>query len=99
LISINDNFTRLKYWGFNENKVGVSNKSSQEPDEWLLKLIVALSRDIIVLEILLSVECDLLGLDLSVLNIDFVSNQDNRNVLTDSDEILIPLGNILVSNS
>ena len=77
----------MKDWGFNEDQVGVSNKSSQEPDEGLLKLIVALGRDIVVLEVLLSVESDLLSLDLSVLDIDLVSNQDDRNVLTDSDEI------------
>src|ERR1700761_3407395 len=99
MISINDDFSWLKDWCFNENQVGVSNESSQEPDEWLLKLIVALSRDIVVLEILLSVESDLLGLDLSVLNIDLVSDQDNGNVLTDSDEILIPLGYVLIGDS
>ena len=89
----------MKNWGFNENQVGVSNESSQEPDEWLLKLIVRLGRDIVVLEVLLSVESDLLGLDLSVLHIDLVSDQDNWDVLTDSDEILVPLGDILVGDS
>ena len=37
-----------------------------------------------VLKVLLSVECDLLGLHLSVLDINLVATQDNRDVLTDS---------------
>ena len=89
----------MEDWGFNENQVRVSNESSQEPDEGLLELVVALGRDVIVLEVLLSVESDLLGLDLSVLHINLVSDQNNWDVLTDSDEILVPLGDILVGDS
>ena len=74
-------------------------KSSKKPDEWLFKLIVAFGGNIIILKILLSVESDLLGLDFSVLDIDLVSNQDNRNVLAHSDQVLVPLGHVLVSNS
>ena len=72
---------------------------SEEPDEWLLELIVGLGRDIVVLQVLLSVESDLLGLNLSVLDINFVSYENNRNVLTNSDEILVPLWDVLVSDS
>jgi hypothetical protein len=72
---------------------------SEEPDEWLLELIVGLGRDIVVLQVLLSVESDLLGLNLSVLDINFVSYENNWNVLTNSDEILIPLWDVLVSDS
>ena len=111
VLSINNNFTRLKDWSFNKQEVRVTiiikfnfgnyllDKLSEEPDEWFLKLIVALCRDIIVLKILLSMEGDLLGFDLSVLNIDLVAHQDNRDVLTDSDQVLVPLGHILVGNS
>jgi hypothetical protein len=99
LVSIDHNLTWLEDWGFNEDQVGVSDESSEEPDEGLLELIVALCRDIVVLEVLLSVEGDLLGLDLSVLDVDLVANQDNWDVLTDSDEILVPLGNVLVGDS
>ena len=60
-------------------------KSSEEPDEWLLELVVALGRNIVVLKILLSVESDLLGLDLSVLDVDLVADKDDGDVLTDSD--------------
>ena len=37
-----------------------------------------------VLKVLLSVECDLLGLHLPVLHINLVPTQNNRDVLTDS---------------
>ena len=74
-------------------------ESSEEPDEGLLELIVGLGGDIIVLEVLLSVESDLLGLNLSVLDIDLVTDEGDGDVLTDSDEILVPLGHVLVGNS
>ena len=74
-------------------------ESSQKPDERLFELVIALGRNVVVLEILLSVESDLLGFYLSVLNIDFVTDQDNWNVFTNSDKILVPLRNILIGDS
>lgn len=74
-------------------------ESSEEPDEGLLELVVGLGRDIVVLEVLLSVEGDLLGLDLSVLNVDLVSNKNDGDVLADSHEILVPLGYVLIGDS
>lgn len=74
-------------------------ESSKEPDEWLLKLIVWLGWDIVVLEVLLSVESDLLGLDFSVLDIDLVSYENNGDVFADSDEILVPLWYVLIGDS
>ncbi len=44
-------------------------------------------------------EGDLLGLDLSVLNVDLVAHQDDGDVFTDSDQVLVPLGYILICNS
>jgi hypothetical protein len=43
LILINDNFRGLKDGSFNESEVRVTDESSEEPDEGLLELIVALS--------------------------------------------------------
>ena len=74
-------------------------ESAKEPDEGLLELIVALGRDVVVLEILLSVESDLLGLYLAVLNVDLVSDQNDGHVLTDSDQIFVPLGDVLIGDS
>lgn len=44
-------------------------------------------------------EGNLLGLDFAVLNVDLVSNEDDRNVLADTDKILVPLGNILIGDA
>ena len=74
-------------------------ESSEEPDEWLFKLVVGLSGDVVVLEVLLSVESDLLSLHLSVLHVDLVTNEHDWNVFADSDEILVPLWNVLVGDS
>lgn len=46
------------------------NESLHEPEEGLFELIVGFSGDIVVLEVSLSVESDLSGLDLSVFSID-----------------------------
>ena len=80
-------------------KISLPDKSAEQPDEGLFELIVGLGRDIIVLQVLLSVESDLLGLDLSVLDVDLVSNKDDRNVLADTDEILVPLGNVSIGDT
>ena len=44
-------------------------------------------------------ESDLLGLNLAVLHVDLVSNKDDRDVLANTDEILVPLGHILVGDA
>jgi hypothetical protein len=55
--------------------------------EWFLKVVVGLCRDVVVLEILLAMEGDGLGLDLTFFDIDFVAAQNDWDVLTDTDEI------------
>ena len=80
-------------------EVWIVGETTKEPDEGLFKLIVALSRDIVILEVLLSVESDLLGLDFSVFDIDFVAYEYNWNVLANSGQILVPLGNIRVGDA
>jgi len=45
------------------------------------------------------VESDLLGLDFSVLDINFVSNENDWNLLTYSSEIFVPFVDILVSDT
>ena len=44
-------------------------------------------------------EGDLLGLDLAVLDVDLVANKHDGDVLAHSDEILVPLGHILVGDA
>jgi hypothetical protein len=55
--------------------------------ERLLKVVIGLGRDVVVLEILLSVKCNGLCLDLSLLDIDLVSAQNDWNVFAHTDKI------------
>jgi len=74
-------------------------ESTKEPDEGLLKLIVALGRDVVVLQVLLSVERDLLSLDLSVLDVDLVTDEADRNALANANQVLVPLRYVLVRDT
>ena len=58
-------------------------KFSSKIEEGLLEVIIALCRNLIVLEVLLPVECNLLCFNLPVLHINLVSTENNRNILTD----------------
>ena len=44
-------------------------------------------------------ESDLLGLNLAVLHVDLVTNKDDGDVLANTDEIFVPLGDILVGDA
>ena len=68
-------------------KTLVADQLSCEPEEGLLEVVVGLGGDIVVLEVLLAVECDCLGLDFALLHIDFVTAQNNGNVLADTDKV------------
>ncbi len=52
-------------------------------------LFIYLGGDLVVLEVLLSVEGDLLGLHLSVLHLNLVTAQDNRDVLAHAGQISV----------
>lgn len=82
-----------------EGEVDIVDHSAEEPDERLLELIVALGRDIVVLEVLLAMEGDLLGLNFAITNIDFVTDEDDRDGLADTGEILVPLGDVGVGDT
>lgn len=51
------------------------------------------------LEVLLSVENYALGLHLPILDVNLVSTKDNWDVFTNSDQISVPVRNILIGNS
>lgn len=51
------------------------------------------------LQVLLAVKDDALGLNLSVFNVYFVATQDNGNVLTNADQITMPVGYVLIGDS
>jgi hypothetical protein len=69
------------------NKLGVANKLAGEPQEGLFEVVVGLGGDIVVLEVLLAVESDRLGLDLALLHVDLVTAENDGNVLANTDEI------------
>ena len=65
----------------------VSDQLPGEPQEGLLEVVVGLGRDVVVLQVLLAVESDGLGLDFALLNVDLVAGQDDRDVFADADEV------------
>ena len=71
----------------NELELRVADQLASEPEEGLLEVVVGLGRDIVVLKVLLAVEGDGLGLDFSLLDVDLVAGEDDRDVLADTDEI------------
>ena len=74
----------------------VANKLSCEPEERLLKVVVGLCGDIVVLQVLLAVEGDGLGLDLALLDIHFVAAENDGNVFADTDQIAYSLSALSV---
>ena len=74
-------------------------ESSEEPDEGLLELIIALGRDVVVLQALLAVERDLLGLHLAIFHVDLVADEADGNIIANTNQVLVPLGNVLVGDT
>ena len=71
----------------------------RQPEEGLLKVVVGLGRDVVVLQVLLAVEHDGLGLDLAVLDVDLVAAQHDGDVLADADQVAVPVGHVLVRHA
>lgn len=70
-------------------ELGVADKLASEPKEGLLEVVVGLGGDVVVLEVLLAVEGDGLGLDLALLHVDLVTSEDDGDVLADTDEVTL----------
>ena len=65
----------------------VAHKLASQPQERLLKVVVGFGGDIVVLQVLLSVESDSLRLDLTFLHVDLVATEDNWDVFANTDEV------------
>ena len=89
----------LQSWGFNQMQCWITQQLAEEPDEGLFELVVAFGGDVVVLETLLAMEDDLLGLDFAIFHIHLVSHQDYGDIVAYSDQVLVPLRHILVRNS
>lgn len=81
------NLRWCKGWRSDELELRVADQFSSEPEERFFEVVVGFGRNVIVLEVFLAVECDGLGLDLALLDIDLVSAKNDRNVFADTDEI------------
>ena len=53
----------------------------------------------IYLQVLLAMEDDVLGFDLPVLNVDLVTTEHYGYVVTHTDQVAVPVGDILVRHS
>jgi len=82
-----------------ELEIALTGELSSDPDEWLLEVVIGLRGDIVVLQVLLAVESDSLGLDLTLLDVDLVTAEDNWNVLANTDQVTVPVWNVLVGNT
>ena len=99
LVLWDDNLVRGEQRRLNQGEVGVVDEAAEEPDERLFELVVALGRDIVVLEVLLAVERDLLRLHLTVTDVDLVANEDDGDRLANAGQVLVPLGHVGVSDA
>jgi len=89
----------LKSRHLGELEVALTGELSCDPDEWLLKVVVGLGGDIVVLQVLLAVESDGLCLDLTLLDVNLVTAEDDWDVLADTDQVTMPVWNVLVGNT
>lgn len=93
---VHDNLCWIESDILNKIEIWVTNKLSKKIQERFLELIVRLGRYIIVLQVSLSVNGDLIGLDLSVLDISLVSNKTNWDIWSNLDKVIEPLQDVLV---
>lgn len=99
LVGVDLNFTRSEKRGLDQSEVLVTDHATEKPDERLFELVVALGTDVVVLQVLFTMEGDLLGLHLTVTDINLVSNKNNRDGLADTGQILVPLGHVGVGDA
>jgi len=97
---INDSLGRGKGGLADELEVLLAGLGTEEVEEGLLVVEVGLGRDIVVLETLLTVEDDFLGLDGTILAVDLVTDKNDGDVVsTDTSEILVPSGDVAVGDT
>ncbi len=79
--------------------MGALGELAREVQERFLEVVVGLRGDLIVLDVLLAMEVDLLGLHLALLDLDLVAAQHNRNVLADARQVTVPVWHVLVGDT
>lgn len=68
-------------------QVWIADELSRQPKEGFLEVVVGLSRDIVILEVLLSMKCNSLRLDFTLLHINLISAENDGYLFTDSNEV------------
>lgn len=90
------NFWWHENWSCCELKVWIAEEGSGEGKEWHFEVVVGLGGNFEVSHVVLLVECDTLGWDLSVTNIDLVADKNDWDVGANTDEITVPCDNVTV---
>lgn len=97
-------FVDLNLWwyeggGLDEVERGIADELAGNPQERLFEVVVTLCAELVVLEGLFPMEGDSLGLDLAIFDVDLVTTQNNRDILTDTNKIAMPLRHVLVRHT
>lgn len=87
LIGVSSEGSKLAYGEGATYQARIADQLTSEPQERLLKVVVRLGGDIVVLQVLLAVESDGLGLHLALLNVDLVTAEDDGDTLADTDKV------------
>lgn len=90
---------RSQCGGGGEFESGVSDQLAGQPEERLFEVVVALSGDFEVLQVLLAVERNGTGLDLAFLDVDLVTAENDGDVLANTLQVTVPVGHVLVSDT
>lgn len=82
LIWVNGNLGLHKQRRLSKLTVRVGSKFSANPEEGFFEVVVTLRRDIVILQVLLAVELNILRAYLTILAINFVTAEANRDAFT-----------------
>jgi hypothetical protein len=93
------NFRWCERRGSDKLQTLVADQLPREPQEGLLEVVVGFGGDVVVLQVLLAVEGDSLGLDFALLDVDLVAGEDDRDVLADAHQVAVPVGHVLVGDA
>ena len=93
--AVHPDLWRQQGGGGHELQCRVTHQLLGQPQEGPLKVVVGLGGDVVVLQVLLAVEGDRLGLDLAVPDIDLVAGEDNRMLLQTRTRSRCQLGTFL----
>jgi hypothetical protein len=80
----------------NVPKLLVSAELFRNVQKWLLEVVVALCRYVVILQILFAMESNHLRFDLSILDFDLVSSKHHRNVFANSRQVAVPVWDVFV---